>query len=47
MAGEPLVRSPIGPGDALPAFALSDQAGVSVSLPLARPTVLVFFRGHW
>ena len=34
-------------GDELPRFVLNDQAGNERTLPLEKPTVLVFFRGQW
>jgi len=43
----PTIESPIGAGDKVPAFTLTAQDGTQRSLPLDKPTVLVFFRGQW
>ena len=41
------VESPIRAGDRIPSFSLTAQDGTPRSLPLDKPTVLVFFRGQW
>ena len=43
----PTVESPINIGDHIPASTLKNQDGAERSLPLDKPTVLVFFRGQW
>ena len=43
----PTIESPINVGDTIPAFELTAQDGTRRSLPLDKPTVLVFYRGQW
>jgi peroxiredoxin len=43
----PTVESFLQVGDQLPSFTLVAQDGTLRSLPLDKPTVLVFFRGQW
>ena len=43
----PTVESPIKIGDMLPHFELPAQDGVNRSLPLDKPTIVVFYRGQW
>jgi peroxiredoxin len=41
------MKSSINVGDRLPSFSLPAQDGSLVALPAGKPTILVFFRGHW
>jgi peroxiredoxin len=41
------VESTFGIGHRIPSFTLMAQDGQMRSLPLEKPTVLVFFRGQW
>lgn len=42
-----MMQSSINVGDPIPAFELPSHDGILRSLPLDKPTVLVFFRGQW
>jgi peroxiredoxin len=42
-----MIATPLHIGDSVPGFELADQSGTAVAVPLAKATILLFYRGFW